>query len=136
VQRDRHYRPVEAVALVKETAGAKFDETVEVHFKLGVNVRHAEEQLRGTLALPNGLGKEIVVAAFAEGEQARAASEAGADHVGAADLAKRIEEGFDEFDLAIATPSLMGPVVSQLGRILGPARKVPNPNGGAVTDGR
>src|SRR5881396_3586501 len=97
VDRDRRYPPAEAVSLVKETAAAKFDETVEVHFKLGVNVRHAEEQLRGTLALPNGLGKEVKVAAFAEGEQARAASEAGADHVGAADLAKRIEEGFDEF---------------------------------------
>src|SRR5213592_2679383 len=99
IDRDRRYPPAEAVALVKETAGAKFDETVEVHFKLGVNVRHAEEQRRGTLALPNGLGKEVVVAVVAEGEQGGAASEAGADHVGAGDLAKRIEEGFDEFDL-------------------------------------
>jgi large subunit ribosomal protein L1 len=134
IDRDRRYPPAEAVALVKETAVASFDETVEVHFKLGVNVRHAEEQLRGTLALPNGLGKEVVVAVFAEGEQARAATEAGADVVGAADLAERIEEGFDEFDLAIATPSLMGPVVSKLGRILGPAGKMPNPKVGTVTD--
>jgi large subunit ribosomal protein L1 len=134
VDRDRRYPPAEAVALVKETAAASFDETVEVHFKLGVNVRHAEEQLRGTLALPNGLGKEVVVAVFAEGEQARAATEAGADIVGAADLAQRIEEGFDEFDLAIAAPSLMGPVVSKLGRILGPAGKMPNPKVGTVTD--
>jgi large subunit ribosomal protein L1 len=134
IDRDRRYPPAEAVALVKETAVASFDETVEVHFKLGVNVRHAEEQLRGTLALPNGLGKEVVVAVFAEGEQARAATEAGADVVGAADLAQRIEEGFDEFDLAIATPSLMGPVVSKLGRILGPAGKMPNPKVGTVTD--
>jgi large subunit ribosomal protein L1 len=134
VDRDRRYPPAEAIALVKETAGAKFDETVEVHFKLGVNVRHAEEQLRGTLALPNGLGKEISVAVFAEGDAARAASEAGAEHVGGADLAKRIEEGFDEFDLAIATPNLMGPVVSKLGRILGPAGKMPNPKVGTVTD--
>jgi large subunit ribosomal protein L1 len=134
IDRDRRYPPGEAVALVKQTARAKFDETVEVHFKLGVNVRHAEEQLRGTLALPNGLGKEVVVAVFAEGDGARAATEAGADHVGAADLAKRIEEGFDEFDLAIATPSLMGPVVSKLGRILGPAGKMPNPKVGTVTE--
>ena len=135
VDRDRRYSPAEAVALVKETAGTKFDETVELHFKLGVNVRHAEEQLRGTLALPNGLGKDVTIAVFAEGDQARAAEEAGADHVGAADLAKRIEEdGFDEFDVAIATPSLMGPVVSKLGRILGPAGKMPNPKVGTVTD--
>jgi large subunit ribosomal protein L1 len=134
VDRDRRYPPAEAVALLKETAGAKFDETVELHFKLGVNVRHAEEQLRGTLALPNGLGKEVTIAVFAEGDQARAAEEAGADLVGAADLAKRIEEGFDEFDAVIATPSLMGPVVSKLGRILGPAGKMPNPKVGTVTD--
>jgi large subunit ribosomal protein L1 len=134
VDRDHHYPPAEAVALVKETAGTKFDETVELHFKLGVNVRHAEEQLRGTLALPNGLGKEVTIVVFAEGEQARAAEEAGADHVGAADLATKIEEGFDEFDAAIATPSLMGPVVSKLGRILGPAGKMPNPKVGTVTD--
>jgi large subunit ribosomal protein L1 len=134
IDRDRRYPPGEAIALVKETAGAKFDETVEVHLKLGLNVRHAEEQLRGTLALPNGLGKEIKVAVFAEGEQARAAQEAGADHVGAQDLADRINEGFDDFDVAIATPGLMGPVVSKLGRILGPAGKMPNPKVGTVTD--
>ncbi len=134
VDRDRRYSPGEAIALVKETAGAKFDETVEVHLKLGLNVRHAEEQLRGTLALPNGLGKEVKVAVFAEGEQARAAEEAGADHVGAQDLADRISEGFDDFDLAIATSNLMGPVVSKLGRILGPAGKMPNPKVGTVTD--
>jgi large subunit ribosomal protein L1 len=134
VDRDRRYPPGEAIGLVKETAGTKFDQTVEVHFKLGLNVRHAEEQLRGTLALPNGLGKEVKVAVFAEGEQARAAQEAGADHVGAQDLADRVSEGFDDFDLAIATPSLMGPVVSKLGRILGPAGKMPNPKVGTVTD--
>jgi large subunit ribosomal protein L1 len=134
IDRERHYPPAEAVALMKDTAGAKFDETVELHFKLGVNVRHAEEQLRGTLALPNGLGKEVTIAVFAEGDAARAAEEAGADHVGAADLAKRVEEGFDEFDVAIATPSVMGPVVSKLGRILGPAGKMPNPKVGTVTD--
>ncbi len=134
IDRDHRYPPAEAVALVKETAGAKFDETVELHFKLGVNVRHAEEQLRGTLALPNGLGKDVTVAVFADGDAARAATDAGAAHVGGEDLAKRIEEGFDDFDVVIATPSLMGPVVSKLGRILGPAGKMPNPKVGTVTD--
>ena len=134
IDRDRRYPPGEAIALVKETASAKFDETVEVHLKLGLNVRHADQQLRGTLALPNGLGKEVKVAVFAEGEQARAATEAGADHVGAQDLADRISEGFDDFDVAIAMPSLMGPVVSKLGRILGPAGKMPNPKVGTVTE--
>src|SRR5947199_10734710 len=108
IDRDRRYPPGEAIALVKETASAKFDETGKVHFKLGLNVRHAEEQLRGTLALPNGLGKSVTVAVFAEGDAARAAEEAGADVVGAADLAERIEGGFMDFDVAISTPSLMG----------------------------
>jgi large subunit ribosomal protein L1 len=134
VDRDRRYPPAEAVSLVKQTASAKFDETVEVHMKLGLNVRHAEEQLRGTLALPNGLGKEVSVAVFAEGDAARAATEAGADHVGAKDLAERVEEGWTEFDVAIATPALMGPVVSKLGRVLGPQGKMPNPKVGTVTD--
>ena len=134
VDRDHSYTPAEAIALVKETAGAKFDETVEVHLRLGVNVRHAEEQLRGTLALPNGLGKEVTVAVFAEGDAAKAATEAGADHVGAQDLADRVSEGWTDFDLAIATPDLMGPVVSKLGRILGPQGKMPNPKVGTVTN--
>jgi large subunit ribosomal protein L1 len=134
VDRTEAYPPAEAVALVKQTAGTKFDEAVEVHMRLGVNVRHAEEQLRGTLALPNGLGKEISVAVFAEGDAARAATEAGADHVGAAELAERVEEGWTDFDVAIATPALMGPVVSKLGRILGPQGKMPNPKVGTVTD--
>jgi large subunit ribosomal protein L1 len=134
VDRTEAYPPAEAVALVKETAGTKFDETVEVHMRLGVNVRHAEEQLRGTLALPHGLGKEISVAVFAEGDAARAATEAGADHVGAAELAERVEEGWTDFDVAIATPALMGPVVSKLGRVLGPQGKMPNPKVGTVTD--
>ncbi len=134
VDRNRTYPPAEAVGLLKQGAAAKFDETVEVHFKLGLNVRHAEEQLRGTLALPNGLGKSIVVAVFAEGDAARAAEEAGADHVGAADLAERVEEGWTDFDVAISTPALMGPVVSKLGRVLGPQGKMPNPKVGTVTD--
>jgi large subunit ribosomal protein L1 len=134
VDRDRRYPPADAIALVKETASTKFDETVEVHLRLGVNVRHAEEQLRGTLALPNGLGKEVTVAVFADGDAARAATDAGADHVGAQDLADRVNEGFTDFDVAIATPDLMGPVVSKLGRILGPQGKMPNPKVGTVTN--
>ncbi|MDQ3572410.1 MAG: 50S ribosomal protein L1 [Actinomycetota bacterium] len=134
VDRTNHYPPAEAVALLKETAGTKFDETVELHVRLGVNVRHADEQLRGTLALPHGLGKEVTIAVFAEGEAARAAEEAGADHVGAADLAAKVEAGWTDFDVAIATPALMGPVVSKLGRVLGPQGKMPNPKVGTVTD--
>src|SRR6266540_377284 len=97
----------------------KFDESVEVHFRLGLNVRHADQQLRGTLMLPHGTGRDVRVAVFAEGEKAREAQEAGADIVGSADLATRIEEGFDDFDVAVATPDQMG-VVGKLGRILGP----------------
>src|ERR687892_624307 len=134
VDRTRQYRPADAIELVKETATSKFDETVEVHLRLGVNVRHAEEQLRGTLALPNGLGKEVTVAVFAQGDAAKAATETGADHVGAQDLADRVAEGWTDFDVAIATPALMGPVVSKLGRVLGPQGKMPNPKVGTVTD--
>ena len=132
VDREREYSPSEAIALVKELKRAKFDESVEVHVRTGLNVRHADEQLRGTVALPNGLGKEIKVAVFAQGEKAREAQEAGADVVGAEDLAERIRGGFDDFDVAIATPDLM-PVVGRLGRILGPAGKMPNPKVGTVT---
>src|SRR5436309_13903722 len=130
--REREYSPAEAIALVKELSHAKFNESVEVHIRTGLNVRHADEQLRGTLTLPNGLGKEVRVAVFAQGDKAREAEEAGADVVGAEDLAKRIQDGFDEFDVAIATPDLMS-VVGQLGRILGPAGKMPNPKVGTVT---
>jgi large subunit ribosomal protein L1 len=133
VDRTRAYPPAEAIELVKRTAGASFDETVELHIRLGVNVRHAEEQLRGTLALPRGLGKDLTVAVFAEGEVAKAAEQAGADHVGAADLAERVEGGWTDFDVAIAHPSLM-PQVGKLGRILGPQGKMPNPKVGTVTD--
>ena len=111
---------------------AKFDESVEVHVRTGLNVRHADEQLRGTIALPNGLGKEVKIAVFAQGDKAREAEEAGADIVGGEDLAKRIQEGFDDFDTAIATPDMM-PIVGRLGRILGPAGKMPNPQVGTVT---
>jgi len=132
VDRDRAYPPAEAIALIKETASAKFDETVEVHFRLGLNVRHADEQLRGTLMLPHGSGKDVRVAVFAEGDKAREAEQAGADVVGSADLAKQIEEGFTEFDVAIATPDQMGNV-GKLGRILGPRGLMPNPKTGTVT---
>ena len=132
VQRDHAYPPAEAVSLIKETASAKFDETVELHVLLGVNVRHADEQLRGTLALPHGLGKDVSVAVFAQGQQARDAEAAGADYVGADDLAKKVEEGWTDFDVAIATPDLM-PVVGRLGRVLGPRGLMPNPKTGTVT---
>jgi large subunit ribosomal protein L1 len=132
VDREREYSPSEAVGLVKQLGRAKFDESVEVHVRTGLNVRHADEQLRGTIALPNGLGKDVKIAVFAQGEKAREAEEAGADVVGAEDLAKRIEDGFDDFGVAIATPDLM-PVVGRLGRILGPAGKMPNPKVGTVT---
>ncbi|MBX5440968.1 MAG: 50S ribosomal protein L1 [Solirubrobacteraceae bacterium] len=132
VDREREYSPVEAIRLVKELKRAKFDESVEVHIRTGLNVRHADEQLRGTIALPHGLGKDVTVAVFAQGPKAAEAEAAGADVVGGEDLAKRIEEGFTDFDVAIATPDLM-PVVGRLGRILGPQGKMPNPKVGTVT---
>jgi len=133
VDRDRRYPPAEAVAVLKQTAGTKFDETVELHVRLGLNVRHAEQQLRGTLPLPHGLGKNVSVAVFAKGDAARAAEQAGADFVGADDLAERVEGGWTDFDVAIATPDMMA-VVGKLGRILGPQGKMPNPKVGTVTD--
>ena len=132
IDREKLYSPVEAIKLLKGAETAKFDESVEVHFNLGLNVRHAEQQLRGTLMLPHGTGRESRVAVFAEGEKAREAQDAGADVVGTADLAKQIEEGFDDFDVAIATPDQMS-VVGKLGRILGPRGKMPNPKTGTVT---
>ena len=133
VDREREYTPHQAVRLLKESKRAKFDESVEVHVRTGLNVRHADEQLRGTIALPHGLGKEVKIAVFAQGDKAREAEEAGADFVGAEDLAARVQdEGFTDFDVAIATPDMM-PIVGRLGRILGPQGKMPNPKVGTVT---
>jgi large subunit ribosomal protein L1 len=132
IDREAAYSPVQAVRMLKDFPDVKFDETVEVHFRLGLNVRHADEQLRGTLMLPHGTGKDVRIAVFAEGDKAREAQEAGADVVGSADLAMRIEEGFTEFDVAIATPDQMGNV-GRLGRILGPRGLMPNPKTGTVT---
>src|ERR1700750_1890292 len=132
IDREQLYSPVEAIRLLRDQPPAKLDETVEVHMDLGLNVRHADEQLRGTMMLPHGTGREQRVAVFAEGEKAREAEEAGADIVGSADLAKRIEEGFTDFDVAIATPDQMGNV-GRLGRILGPRGLERAPTPGTVT---
>jgi large subunit ribosomal protein L1 len=132
IDREQAYTPLEAVRLLKGSPGAKFDETVEAHFRLGLNVRHADQQLRGTIMLPHGIGKDVRVAVFAEGEKAREAEEAGADVVGSGDLATKIEEGFLDFDVAIATPDQMS-VVGKLGRVLGPRGLMPNPKTGTVT---
>ena len=132
IDREHEYPPADAVRLVKESKFSKFDESVEVHIRTGLNVRHADEQLRGTVALPHGLGKDVTVAVFAKGDKAKEAEEAGADIVGAEDLAEKIQGGFTDFDIAIATPDMM-PVVGRLGRILGPQGKMPNPRVGTVT---
>jgi large subunit ribosomal protein L1 len=132
IDREHEYEPAEAFALLKEARTSKFDESVEVHIRTGLNVRHADEQLRGTIALPHGLGKDVTIAVFAQGDKAREAEEAGADFVGADDLAKKIEDGWTDFDVAIATPDMM-PVVGKLGRVLGPQGKMPNPKVGTVT---
>jgi large subunit ribosomal protein L1 len=132
IDREKLYQPAEAIEILKGFPGAKFDETVEAHFRLGLNVRHADEQLRGTIMLPHGIGKDVRVAVFAEGDKAREAEEAGADVVGSADLAAKIEGGFLDFDVAIATPDQMGNV-GKLGRVLGPRGLMPNPKTGTVT---
>ncbi|MCW2958626.1 MAG: ribosomal protein [Solirubrobacterales bacterium] len=132
VDRTHEHTPAEAIALVKDLKRAKFNESVEIHVRTGLNVRHADEQLRGTIALPHGLGKEVKIAVFARGDKAKEAEAAGADIVGDEDLAKRVEEGFTDFDVAIATPDMM-PLVGRLGRVLGPSGKMPNPKVGTVT---
>ena len=133
IDKDRAYGPEEAVKLAKDIAFAKFDETVELHMRTGLDPRHADQQLRGTALLPHGLGKQVRVLVFAEGDAARAADAAGADFVGADDMIKRIEDGWTDFDVALATRDLMGKV-SRLGRILGPRGLMPNPRSGTVVD--
>jgi large subunit ribosomal protein L1 len=133
IDRTREYPPGEAIATVKELQSAKFTEAVEVHIRLGVNVRHADQQVRGTMVLPNGLGRDVGVVVFAQGDKAREAEAAGADAVGGEDLAERISGGWTDFDVAIATPDMMS-VVGRLGRILGPQGKMPNPKVGTVTE--
>ena len=132
IDRESTYTPVQAVRMLKDFPGAKFDETVEVHFRLGLNVRHADEQLRGTIMLPHGTGRSVSVAVFAQGEKAKEAEDAGADFVGGDDLAAKVQEGFTDFDVAIATPDMMG-TVGRLGRILGPQGKMPSPKAGTIT---
>ena len=131
--REAQYAAPEAVDLSKSMATAKFDETIELVLKLGVDPRKAEEMLRGTIALPSGTGRDVRVAVFAQGEAATAARDAGADHVGDADLAEAVEGGMTDFDVALATPDMM-PVVGKLGRVLGPRGLMPNPKTGTVTD--
>jgi large subunit ribosomal protein L1 len=126
------YSPDEALRLVKEVAKAKFDETIELNFRLGVDARKADQQIRGAVNLPAGTGKEIRVVVFAQADKAREAREAGADEVGDNDLAARIQKGWTDFDVAIATPDMM-PVVGKLGKILGPRGLMPNPKSGTVT---
>jgi large subunit ribosomal protein L1 len=130
--RDRLHNPGEALDLVKSLATRKFDETVEAAFRLGVDPRKADQMIRGTVSLPNGTGKSVRVAVFAAGDAAREAEAAGADVVGSDDLVARIEKGFLDFDVAIATPDLMGQV-GRLGRVLGPRGLMPNPKTGTVT---
>lgn len=127
------YSVPEAARLIKEVATAGFDETIEVAVRLGVDPRHAEQMVRGTVVLPHGTGKRPRILVFAQGEKAREAEEAGADHVGAEDLVERIKQGWLEFEAAIATPVMM-PVVGRLGRILGPRGLMPNPKAGTVTE--
>lgn len=130
--RDRQHSAAEAIDLAKQLASAGFDETVELAIRLGVDPRKAEQMVRGTVALPSGTGKDVRVAVFAQGDAALAAREAGADHVGADDLAEQVEGGMLDFDVAIATPDLM-PQVGKLGRVLGPRGLMPNPKTGTVT---
>ena len=133
VDRKIQYEPAEAVALVKKTSTAKFDETVEVHIKTGCDGRHAEQQIRGAVVLPNGTGRTVKVLVFAKGDKIAEAEAAGADHVGGDELIPKIQnEGWLDFDVVVATPDMMG-VVGRLGKVLGPKGLMPNPKAGTVT---
>ncbi len=134
IDRDQAYQPREALDLARETSFTKFDGTIEVHFRLGVDPRHAEQQIRETVMLPHGLGKSVVVVVFAEGDDARLASEAGADHIVDDELLEKIQNGWTDFDATVATPSMMGKV-GKLGKILGPRGLMPNPKAGTVVPG-
>lgn len=130
--RDKLYTPDDAIAIAKSLAKAKFNETIELNIRLGVDPRKADQQVRGSVSLPSGTGKSVRVAVFAQGDKAREAAEAGAEEVGAQDLADRVQKGFTDFDVAIATPDMM-PIVGKLGKILGPRGLMPNPKSGTVT---
>ena len=132
IDRTNLYTEKEALDLVAQTAKAKFDETVEIHIRLGVDSRHADQQVRGAVVLPNGTGKEVRVAVFAKGDLAKAAQDAGADFVGDADLVQKIQGGWMDFDVAIASPDMMG-FVGRLGKVLGPRGLMPSPKAGTVT---
>lgn len=134
IEQDRYYTRAEAIKLLKETVSTKFDPTVEVHFRLGVDPRHADQQVRDVVVLPNGLGKTVRVLVFAEGEDARIAEEAGADIIADDEIIKKIQEGWVDFDVAIAVPAMMGKV-GRLGRVLGPRGLMPNPRAGTVAPG-
>ena len=134
VERHKPYAPGDAISLAKQAAPAKFDETVELHLRTGLDPRHADQQLRGTALLPHGLGKQVRVLVFAEGEAARDAQEAGADFVGSDDMIKQIEGGWTDFDVALATRDMMTKV-SRLGRVLGPRGLMPNPRSNTVVEG-
>jgi large subunit ribosomal protein L1 len=134
VDRARVYSPEEAIGLVKETTFTKFDATIEVHMRLGVDPRHADQMVRGVVLMPNGLGKTVRILVFAEGDDARIAEDAGADYVGGQDLAQKIQDGWLDFDLVLATPPMMR-VVGRLGRVLGPRGLMPSPRAGTIAQG-
>lgn len=133
IERDKQYEVADAVSLIKKTATAKFDETVEAHIRLGVDGRHADQQVRGAVVLPHGTGKKVRVLVFAKGDKVAEAEAAGADHVGGDELIPKIQnDGWLDFDVVVATPDMMG-VVGRLGRVLGPKGLMPNPKAGTVT---